>query len=385
MAHGTTHEAATNSREPVDRRPPQTVTEMVLNLADRHDRGPTFLDDKLTPRAWTFAQVIEQAKRHAAFLHAHQVQPGERMALIVIDSQDFMPAFFGIIFAGAVPVPMPVPVSTRALSSYVDNCRRIMTSAGCSAAFIPRMMSDIAGDAFTGLADLRCVLHVEDVPTQGPADFEPVQARPSDTCFLQFTSGSTSTPKGVVITHANLVANSHAIMHDWLNAGPDDIGASWLPLFHDMGLIGFVIAPLLTATPVVFIPTLSFVQRPSAWMNVVHTYRATISVSPNFGFALAVKRARDVEALDLSCLRVIGCGAEPINPETLQAFATCYARGGLGANVISPLYGLAEATLLASCRAAGEPLRVEEAVSPHKKVRPVPAPWRRKRRLRRAP
>ncbi len=339
---------------------PNTVIDMVMNVASRSDRGPTFLDGQLHPRRWTFAEVVEQALRSARFLREQGVIPGACVALILPDSEDFMTVFLGAILAGATPVPLAIPISMRALASYARNCESILESAGCESVVVSDSLLHMASAAWPALAARMKVIRAALIPRSGEAAFAPHPARPGDTCFLQFTSGSTGTPKGVIVTHENLVANAHAIMHDWLRAGPRDIGATWLPLFHDMGLIGFVIAPLLTATPVVFIPTLAFIQRPTVWMRVISEYRASITVAPNFALALAVKRPTGLEQLDLSCLRVLGCGAEPINPSTLQAFEACHRSVGLAPGVISPVYGLAEATLLASCAPAGSPHRILE-------------------------
>ncbi|MEO1335716.1 MAG: fatty acyl-AMP ligase, partial [Myxococcota bacterium] len=182
---------------------------------------------------------------------------------------------------------------------------------------------------------------------------------PDDPCFLQFTSGSTSDPKGVVVTHANLVANAKAIMIDGLNSDPAvDRGVSWLPLYHDMGLIGFVVAPLLNQVPVVFIPTLSFVKRPTVWLDTVNKYRGTITFAPNFALGLATKRMNQarLEKMDLSCLRVLGCGAEPINPATMRSFVETFEKAGLNPNSIMPAYGMAEATLAVSFDSLQRPM-----------------------------
>src|SRR5262249_49319125 len=151
--------------------------------------------------------------------------------------------------------------------------------------------------------------------------------RPDDIAFLQFTSGSTSRPKGVMLTHANLMANITCIMHHGLRSGPGDQGVSWLPLYHDMGLIGFVLSPVVHRIPVVFLPPLLFLKRPITWFQAITRHKGTISYAPNFAYALAVKRIKekDLEKIALSSWRVAGCGAEPIRPETLETFANKFA------------------------------------------------------------
>ena len=192
-------------------------------------------------------------------------------------------------------------------------------------------------------------------PTVGVGD--------DDLAFLQFTSGSTSTPKGVMVTHKNLAANAHAIMFDGLRSDPErDKGVSWLPLYHDMGLIGFVIAPIFAEVPVVLLPTTSFVRRPSSWLDAVNRHRGTITFAPNFAYALAVQgiSARQMEGWDLSCVRALGCGAEPIDAITVRAFMDKFAPVGLKRTSILPSYGLAEATLAVTFSDLDEPLQTDQ-------------------------
>ncbi|RYZ64280.1 MAG: fatty acyl-AMP ligase, partial [Proteobacteria bacterium] len=162
-----------------------------------------------------------------------------------------------------------------------------------------------------------------------------------------FTSGSTSRPKGVTLTHENLAANVKCIMHDGLQSGPDDVGVSWLPLFHDMGLIGFVLAPLVYQVSSVFVPSLLFLKRPVSWFQAMTKYRGSIAYAPNFAYALAVKRIREreLENIDLSTWRVAGCGAEPIRAETLHTFADTFAKVGFRREALLPSYGMAESSL----------------------------------------
>ncbi len=171
---------------------------------------------------------------------------------------------------------------------------------------------------------------------------------PDDLCFLQFTSGSTSRPKGVAVTHGNLAYNTNAFMGEGLQMVPGrDKGVTWLPLFHDMGLIGFVLGPVFSKIPVVFIPTPTFVRTPRLWLEKIHQHRGTVTYAPNFAYALVAKRVKekDVRELDLSCIRAAGCGAEPIQPKTLREFASKLAAAKFDAHALLPCYGMAEGTL----------------------------------------
>jgi fatty-acyl-CoA synthase len=171
-----------------------------------------------------------------------------------------------------------------------------------------------------------------------------------DVAFLQFTSGSTSRPKGVTLTHGNLAANIKCIMEDGLRMVPEDIAISWLPLYHDMGLIGFVLAPIYNVVPVHFLPALLFLKRPITWFQAFTRYSGSTAYAPNFAYALCVKRIKpvDLEGLDVSRWRVAGCGAEPIRPETLEAFANTFERIGFKKSALLPSYGMAESSLAIS-------------------------------------
>jgi fatty-acyl-CoA synthase len=183
--------------------------------------------------------------------------------------------------------------------------------------------------------------------------------RPDDIAFLQFTSGSTSRPKGVTLTHANLAANIECIMHDGLRLSSDDIGVSWLPLYHDMGLIGFVLAPLYHRIPVVVLPSLLFLKRPVTWFQALSRHGGTIAYAPNFAYALCTKRIKtqELQGLSLAAWRVAGCGAEPVRPETLEAFADMFRSVGFRKEALLPSYGMAESTLAIAFSELGEGMK----------------------------
>jgi fatty-acyl-CoA synthase len=188
---------------------------------------------------------------------------------------------------------------------------------------VKRMLGTIQAQA----PELQKVVAVEGVRSSRE-ELHPAKVTLDDTAFLQFTSGSTSRPKGVVLTHRNLAANVRAIMEQGIGIRDGvDTGVSWLPLYHDMGLIGFVIAPLYHLNTITFLPPLLFLKRPARWLEAISRYRGSISFGPNFAYALCVKRIKDseVQDLDLSSWRVAGCGAEPIRAENLQAFAEKFA------------------------------------------------------------
>jgi fatty-acyl-CoA synthase len=192
--------------------------------------------------------------------------------------------------------------------------------------------------------------------------FDQPQIFPEDICFLQYTSGSTTSPRGVMVTHANLMANIVTFLGPHgLDGGPGDVAVSWLPLYHDMGLIGFILGPLVYIGPAVILPTTSFARDPRVWLKAIDKYRGTISYAPNFAYAQVLKRLRDqdLESLDLSCWRVAGCGAEPIHAPTLLSFAERLAPAGFRAEAFMPSYGLAESTLAVSIYPHDALLRID--------------------------
>jgi fatty-acyl-CoA synthase len=273
--------------------------------------------------------------------------------MIVPESEDFVLSFLGAITVGVVPVPMYPPLALGKLDGFIDSAARILSTARAKMLLSTKKVAPILWSLTSRVKGLEDIVTVDRLREPAPWDGSPVDIGPSDTCFLQFTSGSTSEPKGVVVTHGSLVANARAIMFDGLDSGDgsQDRGISWLPLYHDMGLIGFVIAPIVAHVPVVFIQTLSFVKRPTVWMDTVAKYKGTITFAPNFAFALAAKHAERnarAEGFSLRSLRVLGCGAEPINGGTLRRFVEAFEPHGLNPNAVMPCYGMAEATLAMS-------------------------------------
>lgn len=333
---------------------PDTFIDIFRNASSTTDRGYTFLDDALAARDWSFQALYAEARRRGAYFRSLGLEKGDRMAMVVPDGEDFVLSFLGAVVAGIVPVPMYPPLALGKLDAYIETARRIVAASEAKILLTSKKTSSVLWSLVSkvdSLEDLHIVEKVRDAdPSAVRATIDDVRIKPEDTCFLQFTSGSTSDPKGVVVTHANLVANTHAIMIDGLRSTSEDIGVSWLPLYHDMGLIGFVVAPFLTGVSVVFIPTMTFVRRPTCWMDTISKYRGTITFAPNFAFGLAAKRAsaRKLAELDLSCLRVVGCGAEPINADTMRMFVDTFEPAGLSPSALMPAYGMAEATLAVS-------------------------------------
>jgi fatty-acyl-CoA synthase len=325
----------------------ETLNAMRDAAAQIKHKGYTFLGNDLMPVDWSFSAVCTEAKRIGACLQSFGMARRDRVALILSSPEDLVLSFFGATSAGLMPVPMYPPLALGRPDSYLDRAAGILRVSGAKALLTTRELVPVIQPLLSRVPTLQSILDIGTL-RQMQGDFslsEPV-TQPDEPCFLQFTSGSTSAPRGVIVTHRNLIANAEAMIKR-LEVQPEtDRAVSWLPLYHDMGLIGFVIASLVARIPVVFIPTIAFVKHPGVWMETVHRYRATITFGPNFAFDLAAKRASKISpSTDLSCLRVLGCGSEPINPKTMEAFISAFAPFGLRPNAILPCYGMAEATL----------------------------------------
>lgn len=296
--------------------------------------------------SFSFTAVERISARLGGALQALGLRKGDRVALILPTNDDFVLCFLGAIRAGIVPVPIYPPMALGQLQAYLDNTRHIVAKSGARVLVTTAKIKRLLGTVQAACPALEQVVAVEGIREST----EPLKAekmRLDDVALLQFTSGSTSRPKGVTLSHANVAANVQCIMGDGLRLTPEDVGVSWLPLYHDMGLIGFVLAPIYHRVPIVLLPALSFLKRPVTWFQAVARHGGTIAYAPNFAYALCVKRIKqaDLVGLDLSRWRVAGCGAEPIRPETLEAFAAAFAPIGFKRKGLLPSYGMAESTL----------------------------------------
>jgi fatty-acyl-CoA synthase len=317
------------------------------------DKGYTFLTRDNEEQFFSWDKLRAEAANRAAHFRARGMKPGDRLALVMPDGEDFVPTFLGAVWAGIVPVPMYPPLSLGKLDSYIDACVAIMNKSTPKFLATTSKLNAVLGSAAGRVSSLSGVITAEELRNDAPAEADraPATVTGDTTCFLQFTSGSTSAPKGVVVNHENLRANAWAIMRDGLKSDDSfDNGVSWLPLYHDMGLIGFVISPLMHNIPVTFIPTLSFVRNANIWMETINKKRGTITFAPNFAYALAAKRAKPshLAGWDLSCIKALGCGAEPINPTTMRTFLQVFTKAGVKPEALLPCYGMAEATLAIS-------------------------------------
>ena len=327
-----------------------------LDYAGLGEKGMNFHDARADlVRPYPYAELTADARRQAARLVADGIKPGDRIALIAETGPGFAAAFFAAIFAGALPVPLPLPTSFGGREAYVDQIATQLRSCD------PRMVLSPEGlfPMVTQSADGLCAAHDWAVYFAAPAPQVVLpEAKPTDIAYLQYSSGSTRFPHGVAVTHEALLANLAGHAH-CMEAGDGDRVVSWLPWYHDMGLVGCMLAPLANQISVDYLATEDFARRPLSWLTLIsRNPGTTLSYSPTFGYDICARRISpsiDVkERFDLSRWRVAGNGADMIRPEVMQAFVDVFAAAGFKASAFLPSYGLAEATLAVSIMPLGE-------------------------------
>jgi fatty-acyl-CoA synthase len=341
---------------------PRTVVQAIEDAAKSTQTGYRFIDEDSQAEPFFSHAGIERASaRFGGALQSLGLKKGDRVALILPDNSDFVFAFLGALRAGIVPVPIYPPTGLGQLSGYLENTLHIVAKSGAKVLVTSTEIRRMLGTVQSRAPELTNVCDVDTLKAQRE-ELKPEKITLDDTCFLQFTSGSTSRPKGVTLTHANLAANVHVIMDLGLNVQSFDKAVSWLPLYHDMGLIGFVLSPLYHVNSVTFLPPLLFLKRPARWLEHMSREKGTISFGPNFAYALCVKRIKEAEmqGLDLSSWRVAGCGAEPIRAENLQAFAQKFAPVGFNEKAFVSCYGMAESTLAVSFSKIGAGVQFDQ-------------------------
>ena len=290
----------------------------------------------------TYGRLLGDAAAVAGGLRERGVARGDAVALMLPTGADFLRSFQGILIAGAVPVPIYPPIRLDRLEEYATRQSAILHDAGVRLLITVARAAAVARVLQAAVPSLRAVVTASDLMGAG-ASWTAPEGAGSDPAFIQYTSGSTGHPKGVLLTHDNLLANIRAIAAA-LEARPDDVGASWLPLYHDMGLIGSWLFCLYAGLPIAIQSPLAFLARPERWLWAIHARRATLSAAPNFAYELCVRKVPDsaLAGLDLSSWRCALNGAEPVNPDTLERFAQRFAPYGFRREALMPVYGLAE-------------------------------------------
>jgi acyl-CoA synthetase (AMP-forming)/AMP-acid ligase II len=342
-------------KDPVAPSSATTISEVLRWQAARRPEQRAFVCLERGEReagSLTFAQLNERARAIAQALIDRGLT-GQTVILAYPSCLEFVAALFGCLFAGAIAIPSPV--ATRGYGA--ERLRAIASDAGASMILTLRSVRDqsylAANENPMGTAALGQCLATDEIPDDAPRASERDPGS-TDLALLQYTSGSTGSPRGVALTHANVMSNQRALATALpLSAGENAV--YWLPLYHDMGLIGGVLHSIYVGTTSFLLPPMAFLQKPMRWLHAIHRYRATCSMAPCFAYRLCVERGRlDAAAdLDLSSWRVAICGGETIRPQWLEQFAATFSAVGFHASSLLPAYGLAEATLLATATPAG--------------------------------
>ena len=333
-----------------------------LDYAASGVRGLNFHDPRgqLT-RAYRFAELRDDAVVAAYRLIARGVKPGERIAIIAETGPEFAALFFGSIYAGAWPVPLPLPTSFGGKDSYIDQLSVQLASSDPKLLFYPAELASMAGAAAEAVG-ISSVDWESFADRPAPRTALP-EASPDDVAYLQYSSGSTRFPHGVAVTHRGLLNNLAAHSHG-MEVTETDRCVSWLPWYHDMGLVGCLLSPIANQVSTDYLKTEDFARRPLAWLDLIsRNSGTTLSYSPTFGYDICARRVSSqtqvADRFDLSRWRVAGNGADMIRPDVMQAFVDAFADAGFQATSFLPSYGLAEATLAVSIMPPGEGITVE--------------------------
>lgn len=328
-----------------------------LEYAAAGNAGYNFYDAKGNLRSVLPYQTLKRnAYASAKKLAGLGLTYGERVAIIADTTPEFIELFFACRFAGLVPFAMPVPVNLGSHAIYVQQLRGMLESGQASAALANIDYINFLQEAAEGSRRLRWVGTPDQLGKLPVSDVELKPNHPDEIAYLQFTSGSTRGPRGVIITERSLMSNLRGIVRNGLEIRPGDRCASWLPFYHDMGLVGMVMAPMVAQVSVDYLATRDFAIRPLQWLRLISRNRATVAFSQPFGLKLCTLRVRDsdLDDLDLSSWRAAGVGAEMIRPDTLRNFAEKFAPAGFDARAFLPCYGLAESTLAVTFSQIGQ-------------------------------
>jgi fatty-acyl-CoA synthase len=333
-----------------------------LDYAAKGKRGLNFHDPRGTlTRAYPFSELRDDALAMARRLIARGVMPGDRVALVAETGPEFAALFCGAVYAGAWPVPLPLPTSFGAKDSYIEQLTVQLASSDPVLLLFPEEIDKLAGAAAErqGCAGITW----ESFAAEPDQPCELPKASPQDICYLQYSSGSTRFPHGVAVTHEALLNNLAGHAHG-MEVGEDDRCISWLPWYHDMGLVGCFLSIIANQISCDYLKTEDFARRPLAWLDLISRNPGnSISYSPTFGYDICARRISSqshvADRFDLSRWRIAGNGADMIRPDVMQGFVNAFADAGFRAQAFLPSYGLAEATLAVTLMPPGEGIRVE--------------------------
>ena len=337
----------------------ETLNE-IISIRGRFDAETNHIylyEENENVRAITCGELYRRALGVAANLKQRKISAGQKVGIMLPTCAEFFYVFAGVLLAGAIPVPIYPPFRADRIEEYAERQGGILRNAEARLLVTFRNAASVAKllepqvKSLQGVVTAGHLASMRNGALPPSTEIRPVgslehRARAEDTAFLQYTSGSTGSPRGVVLTHANLLRNIHS-MREAVDIQANDVAVSWLPLCHDMGLIGAWFVPLSTCIPLISLSPLAFLTRPERWLRAISVHRGTLSPAPNFAYELCVRKIADsqLENLDLSCWRAALNGAEPVRPETIDRFAEKFGRCGFRREALLPVYGLAEATL----------------------------------------
>ena len=322
-----------------------TVTEALDYAAEGHTGLNFYSVRGASTSCLPYRTLAAEARALARRMLGAGLTPGERVAIVAETKPEFVRAFFACQYAGLIPAPLPLPVAFGGRAGYVAHIRRLVIEADAVALFATEPLLGWLRPIVPETGVRLCGT-VDELAEASPAAVLPVIG-PDAVAYLQFSSGSTRFPIGVVVHQRALMANAVAILTHGLQVRPTDRGVSWLPLYHDMGMVGFLLSPMAGQMSVDLLPTSDFARRPHLWLSLIAQHRGTISYSPSFGYDLCTRRERraDEPTLDLSSWRIAGIGGDMIRPAVLDAFAAVFAPSGFSPEAFLSSYGMAEATL----------------------------------------
>ena len=322
------------------------------------DRTHIYLrEDDGSETPLTYGWLWTEARAIAGGLADRGLRKGETVAIMLRTERCFFPTFMGVLVAGCIPVPLYPPFRHDRIEEYVSRQIGILTNAGARVLITFKEVERVAGLLVHQVPSLDTVVRPDTIVAEPSV---PVSIDASDGALIQYTSGSTGLPKGVFLTHANLLANIRALVKG-LEMGSDDVGISWLPLYHDMGLIGAWLGTFYVGAPLALMSPLAFLARPVRWLQAFEQYHGTIAAAPNFAYDLCTTRITDseLEGLNLSSARVLLNGAETVSPDTLSRFFNRFEPYGLKRTALFPVYGLAECSVGLAAPVVGTPPRID--------------------------
>jgi len=341
----------------------ETAVDMMVGLEKVSKFGARFLNNAGQETYYPYSEISRRAQAAAGFLQAAGLQKGDRVAIVLPTSVEFMEAFLGTQMAGGIPAALYPPFRLGKLDEYFNRLRRLLNKMGARFLITDARISKLLGTGVTGVSSLKDV--IDAVNLKKGSGWRRVPVNADDIAFLQFSSGTTVEPKAVMVSHSNLMHNL-TMMEAGIGGGtPEEFvggGVCWLPLYHDMGLVGCLYLGLHYPGNMTFMGPETFIARPVMWLQALSRYRGVVSPAPHFAYGLCLKKVRDedMDGVDLSSWRVALNGAEPIDVETMERFTERFSRWGFKREAMTPVYGLAEAGLGVSFSSINEAAVVTE-------------------------